>query len=362
MKTKLLFLFIFLFLVTSTGCTNSSTSVSKSPSLQPSASPEDQSLLTYNDETISCEYNNFYLELQNYDGISAFDYLTLITQPGFNKADAIVNEDCVYVFTLGIQSDDIPNTYYNYPDEATKALFDGLFQYENSNASVTLKSDGLYEYQLSEANYTYKGKVLYIDNEKITFLVYHIGNALSSELINAFENCYSSISSTLPIASFSPSYENHLAQLDQEAEKLAASSQEITEGTLYDSITKIYSDVSITETNKNLSITINLPNSSCEDEAIAFFYIVTSICDSCSLEDNYTSVNFSMFVDSTFITTLTLIEYTSSTSFHSTSPVVFKDEYEEIILSLYSNIYSSNDIINDYEKNLESVKEKYMLD
>lgn len=163
-----------------------------------------------------------------------------------------------------------------------------------------------------------------------------------------------------PITSYVSESDDFLASSNQET--TPSSTEKITEGTLYDSITAIYQDVSLTNIDNGLSVQINLPHESYEDDSNAFFYIITSICQSCELEKYYSSIVFSLMVDDNLITMITFVDYSSPSSFSSTEPIVFVDEYKESIAKLYTNTFFSNDIGNMFEDSLDSLKEKYSIE
>jgi hypothetical protein len=138
-----------------------------------------------------------------------------------------------------------------------------------------------------------------------------------------------------------------LDELETQAKDLAASSEKITEGKLYDSITAIYPDVTIrTDADNNLSIRINLAHDTIEDDSLVFFETVISICESCSLENYSSNISFIMMVDGEFVTMISMLDYTSLNSFSSTPPVVLVDEYESVINDIYSTLFSTNDVTN----------------
>ncbi len=139
------------------------------------------------------------------------------------------------------------------------------------------------------------------------------------------------------------------------------SSTTITEGALYDSIINIYPDVLIQDAAGSLSILINLPSDTPEKNSVKFFDIIGSICTTCKLEDDYSSIVFSLRADSSFVTTMPLTNYTSPSSFSCAEPIVFIDEYKEPIAQIYSEVFSQNDIGNSFDKSLESLKDKYGL-
>lgn len=145
-------------------------------------------------------------------------------------------------------------------------------------------------------------------------------------------------------------------------ETAPTSTEIITEGALYDSITAIYQDIYLTSIDNGLSVRINLPHESYEDDSITFFDIITSIYQSCELEKYYSSIVFSLMVNDDLITMITLVDYSSPSSFSTVEPVVFIYEYEEPIAKLYENTFISNDISNMFENNLNSLKETYSIE
>lgn len=151
-----------------------------------------------------------------------------------------------------------------------------------------------------------------------------------------------------------------LDELENQAEELASSSEEITEGELYDSITAIYPDVVIhTNANNDLSIRINLNHDTVENDSLSFFDTIISICGSCALENNSSNISYIMTVDGELVTMLSMLNYISFANFSTSSPVVFIDEYKESINYIYSSLFSKNDIANQFDDNLDSLEKKY---
>lgn len=155
--------------------------------------------------------------------------------------------------------------------------------------------------------------------------------------------------------------DEHLQEIISKAEKLAASSEKITEGALYDSISSIYPDVSITDMGTALSVSIELSHETIEEDTINFFSAVASIMEECGIENYYSGISFSMVVDGSSVCILTLSNYTSSTSFFSSSPVVFSEKYENMISEVYSSLFKSSDAIGSFDSRLDNLREKYSI-
>ena len=134
--------------------------------------------------------------------------------------------------------------------------------------------------------------------------------------------------------------------------------EEITDGELFDSVSAVHSDVDLSAIEDTLYITINLTNSNVTDNTSLFFDVVNEICDTCHIEDFYSSISFTMSVDSDRIAMLTLLHYSSPTSF-SSSYVAFDGEYEEVFDEQYEASFLSNDIVHAFESALDELGEKY---
>ncbi|MCM1219406.1 MAG: hypothetical protein NC548_33420 [Lachnospiraceae bacterium] len=156
--------------------------------------------------------------------------------------------------------------------------------------------------------------------------------------------------------STSSDIDDYIAELNRQAEEQAATMKEITDGPLYDSIIAIYPDVRIDgDAMDSLYITIFLKHQSVEEDSFAFFDTLLSICQSCNLESDYSSISFSMMVDDKLITILTLGDYIGPNSFKTATPFFITDEYEEIITDIYSTLFSENDISNRFNEALDSL-------
>lgn len=148
-----------------------------------------------------------------------------------------------------------------------------------------------------------------------------------------------------------------LDDLTRQAKELASSSDEITEGELYDSITAIYPDVVIhTNADNDLSVRINLAHDTIESDSLTFFEIIISICESCSLENASSNISFTMMVDDKPITMISFIDYASLSSFSTTEPFVLVDEYEETIKYIYTTLFSKDDISIQLDEYIDSLK------
>lgn len=159
----------------------------------------------------------------------------------------------------------------------------------------------------------------------------------------------------------SSSHDDYIKELDRESEENADNAIEITEGDLYDSITAINPNVALYDMGDSLDISIYVSHSTYEGDVNLFFFTLSSACINCSLEDYYSTISFSMFVDDSYITTMTLINYTGLDSFSTSEPVVFKKEYKDCISDFYTSYFSAYDIGANFEKDLDSLAEKYGL-
>lgn len=155
--------------------------------------------------------------------------------------------------------------------------------------------------------------------------------------------------------------DEHIQEIISKAEELATSSEKITEGPLYDSISGVYSDVSITDMGTALSVSIKLSHETVESDTINFFSIIASIIEQCSIENYCSGISFSMVIDGSSICTLTLTNYTSSSNFFSSNPVVFSEEYKNIILETYLSLFGSSDAVGNFDSQLDSLHKKYLI-
>lgn len=363
-RLAILLLSLLLFLE---GCSSSSPSSAPAPktesSVEESKEPEPSALAlsSFDDGTVSCSYDSTLLKTKNFDSSSGLDYLWVVTQINDDEMTAYTNGNCIYIATSN-QGFDSENGFEKYPKDITQTLFNAMFQQEgSSNASEVIEqADGSFEYSLSLPECTYKGKILSSTPSSFSVIVYRIYNDADSTIRNAFDSCYESIAyiSAAP-SSLKEEEEDPFAELNRRAEEEAASAKEITEGALYDSISAVHPNVTIYDMGDSLSISINLVHREYEDDSINFFDVLSSICQSCVLEDSYSAISFSMVVDGKLVSMLTLTSYESPNNFSSSQPIILVDEYEEIINNIYSTVFSQNDITNTSDNNLESLKEEY---
>ncbi len=366
MKRLLILLLSSILLLS--GCSSNSAdsvnSVDSSDAASQSASPHVESdgdavsLSQVDDGTITCEYDDSLLLLTPLNKTDTFLYGTVFSSLSSDVSDSITNGSIIYAATMSFENADM---FYSYPMDLTKALFDGIFQVTDGEADVAVNSDGTYEYFLSQSDSICKGKVFYANNDSISFCVYQVSSDESEDLIAAFDNCYNSIAfSKVPETSAS-NITDRLDELEMEVEEMVSNSSKITEGALYDSISSVYSDVSITDMGDVICVTINLAHSSYDEDSAAFFYIVRSICNSCQLEANYSGAVFSLFVDDSSVASLTLIDYSSPTSFKSTAPAVFDDAYEDSLERYYNSIFVESDVSNNFDVDLNVLRDKYNI-
>lgn len=361
---KHLSIFVVVLLLFLNGCSSSSpatnpTTKAEVPSEEsPKIDPTAPSPTTYDDDVISCSYDGTFLKTNTFNA-NNFDYFLVISQIGDDEKSAFMNGNCIYVVTQN-QDFATSNDYEELPKEITQIFFDGLFKQEadSSTSEVTEQPDGSYEYLLSLPEYTCKGKFLSFNSDSFTIIAHRIYNDSPSAVQSAFDSCYESVIFT-PSPTSSPSDDDLFSELNRQAEETVASSKAITEGVVYDSIVAVYPNVELSEMGDTLLISIKLSHETYESDSLKFFDVLTTICRSCALEDNYSDLTFSLIVDDKFIATFSLLNYTAPSSFSSSEPFVLNEEYAEPISTLYSLIFAQNDISNTFDESLESLKEKY---
>lgn len=150
-------------------------------------------------------------------------------------------------------------------------------------------------------------------------------------------------------------------EVTSEFEESKPESTTITSGEFYDSVSAIHSDVVLTEIENGISISLFFKHENELEDSIMFFDVVSTILEESNLENYYSNVTFMMFVDDSLVTMLTLLDYSSSSSFVSTGPIILKNEYKESIETLYSLGFSSNDVSNNFDETLDELREEYNL-
>lgn len=184
---------------------------------------------------------------------------------------------------------------------------------------------------------------------------------LMLSLVISLSACGKSQADEATASEYTDSMTNLLDELNAQAEELANTSSEITEGDLYNAVIAIHPDVVLTTLGDgtSLSIYIFLDEQSPEDTSKSFYDILNAICNTCALEKTYSDLTFMMFVDGSFVALLTRIDYTSPISFSSTPPIVIEEEYEEYLNALYYSNDSSNDISTTFDATLDELYKKY---
>lgn len=158
-----------------------------------------------------------------------------------------------------------------------------------------------------------------------------------------------------PYISFIPEMSDASSSI---SESPTTASKDIASGELFDSISNIYSDIRLSEIEGALYIVINIAGSNVTDNTSLFFDAVSEICNTCHIEDFYSSITFTMSVDDDSVAMLNLLRYSSPTSF-SSSYFVLESEYEEVFDEQYEAAYLSNDIGHSFESSLDELGEKY---
>ncbi len=324
---KLLFKFELLFLIfLLSGCGTSKENATSYP-------VEEPLLESYDDGLFFCQYDKMHLQTFVFDELEDFDYFLLITNANNDLADSFSNS-YVYIATIKLNFMNIFNTS---PLDFTRGLFNTLLNPPSDVVpSISQNSSGLYEYSYTTSDLTCKGKLINVNVDSCSLVIYNILNNESPDIIHAFNTCYESI----------------------EQSKFVAPT-EITEGILYESIINIYPNISLYEENDTLNIHINLEHESYENDSFNFFNILISICQSCKLENNYSSISFIMKVDDELITVFPLLDYIDPDNFTTSEPIVTIDEYKEPISNQYFALLSSHDIGLEFQKKLDSIYEEY---
>lgn len=348
---KLLLLTTVIFLC---GCSSSDTSLSEStvtPSASPSLTPTPTpSLSNIDDEVFSCSYDSTLLQCVNNVSTSSIKHGISFAGIDSDMASSVRDGNCVYACVIPYDSE-TSERFHAYTELCVSALFTGVFNTPDSCKPIMSSTDGVYEYTITLDGYNCKGKLLGYNNETYTVLIYKVSESEEPELIDAFNNVYD----TLTLKS---NYDTPSDTILSEADELAKSSVKITEGPLYDSITSICQDVSLTEISGSLCINIYLNHDTVNSDAFSFFTTVASIIKECNIETYYSSIDFCMFVDHNMVCTFILTDYASPASFNCSKPVVLVDGYKSIISKIYTSVFASYDISNQFDEKLDALKKQ----
>lgn len=297
---------------------------------------------SYNDGTISCEYDSSILKITTFEPSDEVPYFVIIGKTSDNPKETL-DGDCIQINTMPFK--DCEMLFENYPAAFTQTLFNNIFGVPES-AMPTLtrnQKDGTYEYDLETQDFTYKAKVVKAVDDLVTFAFYKTANDLQAEIKSNFNDCY-----------------NSLTFLDQkENETEANKPSKITSGDLYDSITAIYPDVTLHDMRDGtLSISIYMSGGSVDSNSVAFFYLTNEILNNCNIEKEYSSVSVDMMADDKLTAMLTLLSYKSATSYKSDF-IVLQDSYKEAMEKVYNEGFLAHDIGAVFDSELESLADKY---
>lgn len=363
--------------------TTTSTTPTEMPTTEVTATPTEEAISeqSYLDDVISCIYNPSILKAIPLETTDNIKYCTIFgsSEDSFDSiSNSVLSDTCLLVLSQSVNND-IGYLLTNFPEETMfKSLFSGLFGLEE-NADITYKLDSDNVVSCSivlEDSTICQAKFLAMTKESNEYFLTVLASRLlpneSEEYSNAIKTCYDSIkyigSDNLLVifpSSTKPTQESTIDELEKEiSESLEA--EQITTGTLLDSITSIHNKVELQEIRAKdtimLNIYIYLDKETPEKESSEFFSIINEICQSCNLEDDYNSISFQMFVDDTFVAYLIYSNYKDSKTFSCDPPSVSIQEYKTILEELYYKFNSSNDITEKYNKSLDDLKVQYNLD
>lgn len=314
---------------------------------------------SYNDGTISCEYNSSSLALAQLERSDDVPYFTLIRKTSDKPSDSIKNGNYLCISTLSFE--DSSMLYKNYPTAFTQALFNGLFHVDESVVPEIAKKGSIYEYELNNKEFAYKGKILDVTDNMVTFAYIQATQDLSTDIISDFTDCYNSLNfiKKSDEKETTTSKIPNLDDIEDNAESEAAKAKKITNGELYDSITAIYPDVILYDMDNNdLLISIYMSAGSVESNSVGLFYFTNEILNNCNIEKEYSSVSVNMMAEDKLTAMLTLLSYESSTSYKSDF-IVLDSKYEKDMKKIYEEGFLTHDIESVFDSELESIADKY---
>lgn len=235
-------------------------------------------------------------------------------------------------------------------------MFNGIFQV-SEGGTISEKEGGSYEYTVSNSGFLCKGKILDAANDQLTFVYYRLSEDTSADIISAFADCYDSIVFLHP--SETSDRATLFDEMMKDAEEKSSNSKEIISGDLYDSITSVYPNVTITDMGDgDLSMILEIEHSTIESDSAVLFYLANEIMKNCNIEDSFSNITFLMSVEKKIVAFVTLLSYESATSF-SSDLVIVKDSYESAMQNIYNNAFISHDIQSVFNSDLDAVAEKY---
>lgn len=310
-------------------------------------SEEMSNMNTFDNGIISSQCDSSLLQENNVntDVLSGVAYIKY----GADTSEAILNGSCVYAASM---QQDSAHQFSSYGSELTKALFDGIFNVQENEFSSTYVSGNVQNYSLSRQGVICKGKATAINDNTIAFAVYLVLENENEDYISAFTNCYESISF---LTTQESDLDQKLNDIEKKSEKTASVSSEITSGELYNLVTSIHSETTLTDMVDSLGVNIYLTsNNSMTDNVYTFFDTITQIIKSCAIEESYSGVSFNMYIDNRIIALITLTSYISSKSF-SSSCTVIDDKYTDAVNSDYYIIFNDYDIQTQFDQRLNSI-------
>lgn len=257
--------------------------------------------------------------------------------------------DRIGVYTGTIDKDGLPDGFGMFKtanDSGNDWIYYGEWENGHMDGNGITQWDNYSHYGIYESDYMEGVGMYYMDDGAV-----YCGEFEKSNLISSYipENAKS---------------DNSLTSLDDakaEAEELADNAKKITSGELYDKAVAIYPNIQLIDMGKSLSVQINIAHDTIESDAIALFYIASKISESCSIESNFSSVNFTMCVDDAVVAMLTLLSYESPYSYKSDF-IVLEDSYEDTMENIYDVGFLSYDIQDAFDAEVATLKEKYDLE
>lgn len=178
-------------------------------------------------------------------------------------------------------------------------------------------------------------------------------------------NSQDSNSSTNDDVSDSDDLADKEAEMEKEAKEAAATATKITDGDVFDSISAIYEDITLYSMKDNtLHVDINSPYVLPSNAPKKFFKIAKEICQSCELENYYSSITFSLLINDEFTAFFICSNYQGTNNFSTSTPHIMDEEFETEMNEAYvtNAFFYSHDMDEQRKKDIEELGKKYGLD
>lgn len=161
------------------------------------------------------------------------------------------------------------------------------------------------------------------------------------------------------------SIDEHLEELDRQAQEMVENSTIITSGAFFDTITSIYPDIQIRDyMNRECAIDIlSLPYDDTTRNAYAIMWICAQIIADGSFSQNYDSISVSCFTKNKTSVFISVTDYERYGDFETNCFCIAPDDTseEKAFLSAYNKVFCNFDFQTHSDRELNDIADRFGL-